>query len=645
MIVTAIILGSILSTFSPSVKSDEDGNSVWVMIDFGNGRVDWTEVELSDNTTAIFATEAACEELDLDIIVSWSQWGVFVSEIEGVEPSDWSWWWGFFIWNHSKNSWEASLLGAHLVNLEDGDVIGWSPARDYPNPIPPTPTPNVKYPWSMFQHDSLNSGSIKMQGPKSNSIQWIFNTETIELAASAAVVDGKVVINNLGGVFCLNLQGELIWKNEDIAGGFSPAIYSGCVIVGGRDGFLYCINLTTGKSKWRTQISENPGLSGVTSSPTIDKGRVYVGAFNYSGGPGGLFCLDGKSGSIIWQKKMPSSVYFSSPAVYRDRVFIGTMGLYNYSTLKWKAPYGFFCYDARDGDLLWNVSAEGSVGSSASIFEDMVLFTSKDGFLYCLAQSDGDIVWKKDIGSSVSSCAISDGKIYIGTGEMNREGRFLCLGSDGDIIWEFKPNGAVQGSPAVAEDLVYFGTNVKNGTIYCLNKDNGQLIWRYKPWPDQYVISSPSVVDKKMFIASDNGRLYCFGGESPSINVSDPRGSRDVNFGEDLFFYHNGNDNKLNIVDVNQDCLILKIESISEYVEVVKGRSRRIDSDGDGKRDLEILVEQVNTASQNASLSLDVFTESPKKEDERILIVMLITTLIIIILLIAGLVKNRKRRP
>jgi outer membrane protein assembly factor BamB len=359
VIIATILLITVSSTIWPSVISDEQGDTAWVMIDFGGGNVEWVEVDLSDNNTAIMATEEACNSLDLSVTVIWSFWGAFVSEIGGVEPNDWSWWWGFFIWNHTTSSWKDSQEGAHQVELEDGDVIGWSPMWDFIDPLPPVPTPSLKYPWAMFQYNAVNSGSTHGQGPGSNSISWIFSTETIELSASAAVADNKVVINNWGGVFCLDLQGEIIWKNKDVVGGFSPAVSSGSVFIGGKDGFLYSLNFTTGKIKWKTRITDHPGLSGVTSSPAIVKGKVYVGAFNYTGGPGGLLCLDAKSGSIIWQKQTPSSIYFSSPAIYKDRVFVGTMGLYDFSTLKWNAPYGFLCYDAKNGDMIWNVTAGG----------------------------------------------------------------------------------------------------------------------------------------------------------------------------------------------------------------------------------------------------------------------------------------------
>jgi outer membrane protein assembly factor BamB len=327
------------------------------------------------------------------------------------------------------------------------------------------------------------------------------------------VADDKVVINNWGGVFCLNLNGEIIWKNDDVLGGFSPAIAANSVFVGGKDGFLYSLNLTSGKTKWRTKITSDPGISGVTSAPAVDKGRIYVGSFNFSGGAGSLLCLDAKSGSIIWDAPIKSSIYFSSPAVLDDKVFVGTMGLYNSSSLQWNPPYGMYCYSKKNGELIWNFSVDGSVGASSTIADEKLLFTSKDGYLYCLDVEDGELIWKKEIGSSVSSPALSQDKLYVGSGEMNNEGIFYALDLNGNILWEFVPNGAVQSSPAVAGDFVYFATNVKEGTIYCLNKTGGELVWQYKPTPEEYIISSPAVVGGKMYIASDNGRLYNFEGD------------------------------------------------------------------------------------------------------------------------------------
>jgi parallel beta-helix repeat protein len=47
--------------------------------------------------------------------------------------------------------------------------------------------------------------------------------------------------------------------------------------------------------------------------------------------------------------------------------------------------------------------------------------------------------------------------------------------------------------------------------VYCLNASTGASIWDYKT--GRYVYSSPAVVDGKVFVGSDDGKVYAFSGE------------------------------------------------------------------------------------------------------------------------------------
>jgi outer membrane protein assembly factor BamB len=635
-----MMMGSVITSSMPVNSEDDSTIGVEVMIDFGNGIVKWAKVDLDTNKTAINATEKACEKLDLTIGEIWFSFGVFVNEIGGLSsPDDWSWYWLFLIWNNTLNVWEGSSEGASNVELDDGDIIGWSPSSSKP-----LATPYAKYPWATFQVNALNLGTTENIGPESNAVGWIFDTGTIELAASPVVAQNMVVVNNWGGTFCLSEEGELLWKTSEVKGVFSPTIGIDKVLVGGKDGFLYSLNITNGEILWKTEITQNPGLSGVASPAKIVNDRIYLGSFDFNGGTGYLYCLNEEDGQVLWKNITLSSVYFSSPSVAENRVFIGTMGLYNSSNLKWNPPYGLFCFDAKNGEHLWNYSVDGSVGSSPTIVDDKVLFTSKDGHLYCLDTANGNPIWKKDIGDSVSSPAIWQNKIFVGSGEMSGEGKFYSIDMKGIILWEFEPNGAVQSSPAVAGDLVYFATNVKNGTIYCLDNSNGQLVWQYQPWPEEYIISSPAVVEGRLYIASDNGRLYCFYGDTPKFIVNITSSTQKINVGEDVIFVHNDQENRLRLTSITQNAVSLKIDSMEVEIEVKVGRAPKVDTDGDGSRDLMISIDNLNTSAQTASLSLDVYHEPQNTEDERVPIALLIGVIVVVAFIIAGVVVNLKRR-
>lgn len=490
---------------------EDESITVSVLVDFGDGIVYWADVELTNNT-AFNATENACSYLGLELGCSWSEWGVSIYQI-GDKTNQWPGaWWHFWLWNSTSQTWELSGEGSDAVNCNNGDTIGWSYGVGWPGPKP-LATPMTKYPWTSFRHDIYHTGysEVNVSG---NDILWSYPTESWGISSTPAVADGKVFFTAWNGLYCINEEnGSLIWENTDVKGQSSPVLYNDHVIVGSTDGNLYCLEMVSGSELWNATISLNPGFTGISSSPVVHNDKVFIGTFDYTGGVGHLYCLNENDGTVIWKNSTESSVYFSSPAVSNGKVFIGTMGLYNSTVYSWSPPYGLYCFNETDGKLLWDYPTDNSIGSSPAVFNNNVLFTCKNGGLYCLNESGG-FVWEKNIGNSISSPSIYDNKIFVGSGSFGSLGKFYCFDENGNKLWEYEPNGPVQSSPAVANSKIYFATNTENGTIYCLDED-GNLFWEYTPTPNQYILSSPAIADEKLFIGSDNGYLYCFGDKNP----------------------------------------------------------------------------------------------------------------------------------
>lgn len=51
-------------------------------------------------------------------------------------------------------------------------------------------------------------------------------------------------------------------------------------------------------------------------------------------------------------------------------------------------------FDARSGKPAWSFTAGGRIDSPPSVFENLVLFGSADGFIYCLRADDGAMAWR-----------------------------------------------------------------------------------------------------------------------------------------------------------------------------------------------------------------------------------------------------------
>jgi len=188
---------------------------------------------------------------------------------------------------------------------------------------------------------------------------------------------------------------------------------------------------------------------------------------------------------VSWYYKTEDFVY-ASPAVYEERVFIGS------------DDGKMYCLNAEDGTEIWNFSTGGWADSSPALY-----IGSWDGNVYCLDADTGKEIWTYSTNDSVfSSPAIFNGKLYIGSDD----GNMYCLNAgNGSKIWAYQTEDWVWSSPSVVYGKVYFGSG--DCKVYCLNAKNGSKIWSYKT--GDWVDSSPAVFDGKVYIASYDDKVYC----------------------------------------------------------------------------------------------------------------------------------------
>jgi glucose dehydrogenase len=80
--------------------------------------------------------------------------------------------------------------------------------------------------------------------------------------------------------------------------------------------------------------------------------------------------------------------------------------------------------------------------------------------------------------------------------------RFFCFdAATGKILWQYKANGQISGSPTVIAGRVYFAT--LEGRTYALDARSGGLLWTF---PDGKY--SPVVADSKRLYLTGYARIY-----------------------------------------------------------------------------------------------------------------------------------------
>jgi cobaltochelatase CobN len=374
---------------------------------------------------------------------------------------------------------------------------------------------SASYP--MFHYDVQRTGNVSGDAPMTNDRLW--STDLGGFVDSSPIVsDGRVYASNweMGvgdyGLYCLDEQtGTTIWKNplNGGEGSASTAAISGDkIFVGSKNGHIYCINASSGETIWNKRIEHSPAWWGVASSPLVyeNENMVFVTTFsNNASNNGTLHVLD-FNGSELWSISTGDIFYYTSPAIAEGNVFFAG-NLTNHT---------LYCVNISTHNILWLFNTSTQIKSTPAIWNNTVFFASEDR-MYTIDVFSGEEIWNNSFSCVMSSPAVSNGKVYIGSSDK----KMYCYdGLTGVELWNCSVDGVIQSSPVIANDTVFFGTSVfgavADGTVYALNTTDGSIIWSY--CINQCVMSSPAVSDGILFIGADDGRVYAFG-EKPAITA------------------------------------------------------------------------------------------------------------------------------
>lgn len=226
--------------------------------------------------------------------------------------------------------------------------------------------------------------------------------------SSAAIVDGKVIFGGSDGfVYALDpTGGNVVWRADlgaRIPG--SPAVADGLVVIGDAAGVVHGLDLATGASRWtfRTAgadlVSANFGFDRRTiqASPSITGGRVFVGARD-----GFLYALDLRTGKEDWHFDHEVSWVNTTPAVAGGVVYDGSSD-------------GHFvqAVEAATGRELWRADTENIEWASPAVAGGSVFVGDASGWMYAFDRGTGALQWRYRAGDRVMSSAVVVGDLVV----------------------------------------------------------------------------------------------------------------------------------------------------------------------------------------------------------------------------------------
>ncbi|MGH9331628.1 MAG: PQQ-binding-like beta-propeller repeat protein [Vicinamibacterales bacterium] len=249
-------------------------------------------------------------------------------------------------------------------------------------------------------------GVLHAVGAADGRVRWTFKTEN-EIKSSPVIVGDRVLIGSYDThLYCLSLDGKLVWKVETKAQVHAtPAVRDGVAIIAGCDEILRAIRIADGRELFTMSSG-----SYTAASPAIAGRRAYYGTFENE-----VLAVDLDARKFLWRYRHPERnfPFYASAAVADGRVFVGGRD---------KMVHAL---DASTGKAIWTFTTRARVDSSPAVAGGILWVGSNDGRLYALDTVSGKNVWEFDAGGPLSaSPAIAGGRLVIGS----QDGTVYCLG-------------------------------------------------------------------------------------------------------------------------------------------------------------------------------------------------------------------------
>lgn len=224
-----------------------------------------------------------------------------------------------------------------------------------------------------------DDGNLYMLDQKLGTVLWKYKTKGLVRSTPSVYKDAIVFGDTEGNLYALDSKtGTLKW-NFKINGeplnldtlGFdrkailaAPVIANDKIVIGARDGFLYCLNASDGKKLWTVDHE----VSWIISAVAIKDSFVVTGTSD------GRFiqAVNLNTGKEIWKCHIPMATW-SSPIIDNDKVYDGCY------------DGQLFCVDLKTGKRISQFTTNGIIYSSPVISDSLLYVGSDDGHLYALS--------------------------------------------------------------------------------------------------------------------------------------------------------------------------------------------------------------------------------------------------------------------
>ena len=279
------------------------------------------------------------------------------------------------------------------------------------------------------------------------------------VAACTLVSDGKALVAQFSSndVFCLDLQGQLLWL--------------------------------------RGLTFDYPNAAnglGMSSSPVLAEGVAIIQVENDA--DSFTFGLDLANGATLWKKDRPRGANWTSPIVMRTK---------GREIVALQSKDGLSAIEPSSGEEIWSFDGGASTIPSSAWSELGLVLVPSNGLTALKMNATGERpekVWTDNkLKPGTGSPTVVKDKVYV----VNGANVLSCAEiTSGKILWRLRLKGPVSSSPVANSDRLFLFSETGLGQVVVLGKSEGKVIGTVDL--EDTILCTPALASDGLFVRSDN---------------------------------------------------------------------------------------------------------------------------------------------
>jgi len=319
----------------------------------------------------------------------------------------------------------------------------------------------------------------------------------------------------------VNSSTKPLWKASVGTGFSSIAVSGGRAYTMGNTGskdidekehkdIIFCFDAKTGEEKWRypypCPLNPKNHEGGPSATPTVEGDRVYTLSKK-----GHVFCLNAKTGKVIWQKNLKEELGIELPTWD-----LAGSGLVVKDLLIFNAGTSGIALNKKTGEMVWQ-NGTGKPGYATAVEfkigkqKGVAVFGQKA--LYGINIKDGtkfwEYPWQSHADENNGDPIFMGDKVYVST-----LAGCALLKVEGDKVSEVWRNKNMKNhfNSTILVDGYFYGFDMSQ--LKCLDFNTGEEKWATK----DYGKGSLMAADGKLIILSEQGKLVIAEASEKLIN-------------------------------------------------------------------------------------------------------------------------------